>query len=212
VAVTKEVDNKQQNEKSNSIWIYIIGVVGLLLIAALFLSQNQGGGGGAGDVGSIPTTPTANVELNVPFDAATSPNLQTVSEAREFLYQRGFEGFGLLAFYDIRGYYLGAVQLEEDSTEKYPTYSAFIHSESTDTIFVVLINNGRLYARTPFESERYPDSIVLLAETDFITAYDSRLNTFEYLIPPDNEDVLVKTVPTINREFLDNLRAEELEL
>ncbi|MCL2746897.1 MAG: YkuS family protein [Coriobacteriia bacterium] len=200
-----------QGEKSNNIWIYVIAAIGITVLLALFLSQNQGGGGGGGGAGSIPTTLTANVELNVPFDAATSPDLQTVSEVREALRQRGFEDVELITFFNLAGEFLDAVVIEGESEEIFPSYSTFFYAENTDTIYVLIINNGRIVVKTPFATEAMPDAFVVLSETDFLTDYDSEENTFEYHVPSDREVILVQ-VPVINRHLLEALTEEDLEL
>jgi len=200
----------EERKISSNVWIFVVAAIGIIVIAVMIISQSTGGGGGAGDTSSIVTTPTADVELNVPFDAATSPDLQTVSETREALRQRGFEDVELLVFFDIEGEFLDSMAIDSDSDEIFPTYGTLFYSETTSIIFAFIINNGRIVVKTPFVDESDPDKFVVLSETSFMTEYNPEANTFRYHIPTD--EVILVEVPIISRQLLETLLEEDIGL
>ena len=199
-------------QASKNAWIYIVGFLGAVGIVLLLLSQGSGGfGGSAGFIGdvSLITTPTADAGLNVPFDVASSPDLQSVSEARESLANRGFEDFELLTFFNIDGDYLGPSVLESAPSEMFPAYSLLFHCETTDTVFALNLINGHLHVKTPFVLADNPDALVMIVETDFMTGYDPDTDTFVHHVPAEDEALVIR-VPTITSQFLESLTPEEI--
>ena len=205
-------EQKERGSASKQGWLYGLMALGILAIIALIIINSGGGGGGgggAGTSGSIDTTSTANVELDVPFDVKTAAGVLTLTQAREAFSQRGFEGIELVAPFDMDGNYIDMSTIEGDSDEKYPTYAAMYLPDNADAPFIIYNSDGRFFVKTPYPPSGKPEGYIYLTELGSIVSYDDAANTYEYIIPDEDELIAVSR---IDRQLLDDLKKEDLGL
>jgi hypothetical protein len=84
-------------------------------------------------------------------------------------------------------------------------------SEKSALLWVIYITNGEYYVKTPFSSLKNPNAVVVLSETDYVTSYDPDTNTYQKLIPSEDE-MEVRKVPHIDKKLLDGLSEKDFGL
>ncbi|MCL1930116.1 hypothetical protein FWF93_03195 [Candidatus Saccharibacteria bacterium] len=166
---------------------------------------------------------TEQPAMDEPFDAKTSPNIPTVREVRSCLAERGFNLVGMVDYarvdtwlsvdFDINGEYLSSVDIEKDSDDRYPSYTAFYTPPDNEITWLLYINNGSYFARPIFLGDtdtgiKLPVEVIV-SEASYITGYDGRNNTFKRTIP-DSDELIIKQVKRIDKATLDALTLDEL--
>ena len=146
------------------------------------------------------------------LDAESSDKILTEKEAVQFFNERGFSDYEVKYDSAIDGSFIGEREASADSSEKHPFYITSYISKG-EIFWTIYYMNGEVIANPiSYNNTNTADKAAdtVLSETDHLTSYDNELNEF-YVTVPNETTVIVKTVKTIDAEFLDTLTAEEIE-
>lgn len=134
----------------------------------------------------------------------------TEKEATEFFVGRGFEGFPIMAEYDMDGVYYDPIEVSKESYDKHPIYTMYYATENNELWNLMLINNSIMAIPVSYNVQMAQPVQVVLSEQEMVTSYDSTTNKF-YLNIPDDSVMIVKVVERIDAETLEKLTIEGIE-
>ncbi len=133
--------------------------------------------------------------------AISSDDVTDEDDTLSLMEDRGFADWPILTEYDMYGDYSSAVEIS-GGYEEHPVYR-MVYIDGSDRQWVVFIVNGSVYAMLLDYTAENPDKPLLyVAETDSLTGYDSRSNTFYEYVPNADLATVVK---------LDKITAEALD-
>lgn len=150
-----------------------------------------------------------NSEVLSVEDAIQSKNVQTESEVVEEMAERGFTQYAISSNYSMDGSYSDAVKIGDDGMEKHPMYVTYYYTE-TGNLWTIYMINGSTMAYPVFLNLQSELGVqVILSESNSVMSYDGTTNKFYETIPNESE-LLVVQVNTINAEMLEELTVEEI--
>ena len=139
-------------------------------------------------------------------ETAKSDAVQTEKDVTAELRARGFTE-KITTSYAMGGKFLDEAAVSADSTDRHPVYEMYFTS-SEKVLWLISEVNGVIMAQPLTYLNDNPDSPVLLAEGESVTAYDSASDSFYELVP---SRYTLKTVDRIDFETLDGLTLREVE-
>lgn len=144
-------------------------------------------------------------------DAATSPDVPSVSTVYQEVEQRGFDEAEVQADFDINGTYHDPETVDEASGEKYPSYSMY-YTSTQNVIWIVFVNDGNYIAVALGEDggETFQKEIIL-TESSTITQYDGTRNQFSEFDISQIDDAVCIQVARIDKDTLDSYSPTQLE-
>ena len=102
------------------------------------------------------------------------------------------------------------MEITEETTQKYPLYYTYYITESGD-LWTILVIDGKVTANPASYNMNSELAVqVVISESETIMSYDSETNTY-YETIPDPETLIVKVVPEINAEVLEQLTFEGID-
>lgn len=138
-----------------------------------------------------------------------SQNTFAGSDILKLLRSRGFDQYDIVSEYDAEGN-LEDVEITEETTQKYPLYYTYYITESGD-LWTILVIDGKVTANPASYNMNSELAVqVVISESETIMSYDSETNTY-YETIPDPETLIVKVVPEINAEVLEQLTFEGID-
>lgn len=147
-----------------------------------------------------------NATVESSYDVRQSSGVQSESEARENLNERGFEE-AIVSEYNMDGKY-EEKEISGYSSDKHPVYRTKYVTQAGEIWDIYLIKDA-LYAYPISYNMQSGNGAVIISETSGMISYDGASNRFYETKP--NEDVLkIKTVPLIDAQTLEILTSEEI--
>lgn len=151
-----------------------------------------------------------NSQIISEVDVYESESIQTGQDAKESFAERGFTENVLTADYSMEGKLESQTEIDENSIEKYPIYQSYYQASSGD-IWVVYSINGVIMANpVSYNIQSESGAQVLISESNTVVSYDSTKKKFYETIPNETE-LIVKTIDSINTETLDSLTIEAID-
>jgi len=158
-------------------------------------------------------------ELKDIIDVEKSDGVLTEAQAKSVLEDLGFGqkrdgtgnlvGYPVTYAYSIKGDYTDETEVSAGSANRHPTYQTFYVSENREG-WVIDVINGEIFANpVSFNLESDTNVMFLVSTTETLTSYDDATNKFYVTIPNDSE-IFVKTVDSIDAETLDRLTVKEI--
>lgn len=139
-----------------------------------------------------------------------SKNITSEKETYNFLDSRGFAEYPITVEYSTDGKYNDAVEINDSSDDKHPSYQTYYTTKSED-IWAIIVINGKIMASPISYNMKSNQSVpVIISETNTLTSYDSSTNMF-YETVPNISSINLKKVDKIDAKALDKLTSEEID-
>ena len=149
----------------------------------------------------------SNVISTVSFN--DSSDVTIGGDTLKSLQSKGFDQTEVLSDYDEDGD-INEKEITEDTTEKYPIYYTYYITEK-DELWTILVVNGKITANpVSYNMNSKLPAQLILSESESIMSYDAETNTYFETIP-DPDVLIVKVVPEINAELLEELTFEGID-
>lgn len=151
-----------------------------------------------------------NTDLKSSYDAQSSQNISTESEAYDNFTERGFTGSSITYEYSMDGEYNDTCEILAYSSSEHPMYQTYFATSNGD-IWLVFEIDGSFFAVPLFYN--FADTTkpqIIISETDTIISYDGAVNKF-YINVPDKSQTVIKTVKRIDADTLEKLNSEEID-
>ena len=123
---------------------------------------------------------------------------------------RGFGKTAASYAYDMAGTMSEKAAVDSSSSALHPQYTAAYKTGSGDYWTITICNDCITAYPVTYNLEHNSGAEVIFAEGESITAYDSATNCFYETIPKP-ETLVVKRIPSITAEALEQLSAQEIE-
>ena len=145
-------------------------------------------------------------------DPQASATVKSATETYQELSQRGFSDFVLESEFDMSGTMIGETEIDEGSTEQYPSYRT-VYLSAKGVFWIIVVNDGQTYAVPMASQDAEITREIILTETDHITQYDGATNkysdwTFAELL---SNGIVGVQVPHIDTATLDSYSVADLE-
>lgn len=151
-----------------------------------------------------------NADILSTEKASEANTLLTESEAIMYLAERGFGSYSVTTTYSASGEYVEETKISGTSSEKHPMYGTIYVSSNGEIWNITIVNN--IITAFPM-NYNYGQNLVIqvmLSETEYITSYDSEKDKF-YKINPHDDVLILKTVPRIDADTLENLTFGDID-
>ena len=143
--------------------------------------------------------------------AKASSAVYSEKDIGKLLSARGFgDNVPVTYEYNMDGSMGEKTEIDKNSAETHPQYTATFISKSGE-YWTVNVCNGCVTAYpVNYNLEHSGGTEVIITESDSITAYDSKTNSFYEMIPKQSV-LVIKHIPSITAEVLETLTAQEID-
>ena len=137
--------------------------------------------------------------------------LYSEKAVEEELSARGFGGkYPITYEYDMDGERRDKTEVDKASSEAHPQYTVMYTTKSGDYWTISVCGDSVTAYPVTYNLEHGDGTELVFAESDSITAYDSRTNSF-YETVPKQSVLVIKQLPAITADALEQLTAQEIK-